>query len=125
MPECLYTIKVNINHANVPINICSSVIKKIGSERRIRTSVLRVMSPTSYHCSISLKLASGQGLEPRFTESKSVVLPLDEPEIKLLLTGCIIIYGQPCYCYTIPFGEQELHLHRLFLACNNFMLKAS
>ena len=27
------------------------------------------------------KLVSGQGLEPRFTESKSVVLPLDDPEI--------------------------------------------
>ena len=30
---------------------------------------------------IRIKLVSGQGLEPRFCESKSHVLPLDDPEI--------------------------------------------
>lgn len=44
-----------------------------------------LMRLVSYRYSISLlKMVSGQGLEPRFCESNSHVLPLDDPEIKMV-----------------------------------------
>ncbi len=54
--------------------------QRFGSDHVTKSTPLR--DPSKGGLSKSLKkLAGGRGLEPRFTESESVVLPLNDPPI--------------------------------------------
>ena len=47
----------------------------IGPASRNRTHILEVEALCTIHCTIARKLAGPLGIEPRTTESKSVVIP--------------------------------------------------
>ncbi len=56
-----------------------------------------------------IKLASGKGFEPLFTDSKSAVLPLDDPEIIWRLRQDLNPQPQDSYsCALIPLSYEAL-----------------
>ena len=81
-----------------------------------------------------LALASGHGLEPWLTESKSVVLPLDEPELLVGMVGIeptiscsqnkrITTFLHPVWFYLckclVLIVRLELTTYRLQGGCSN------